>query len=1734
MQKKARLLDRAVDLVSNMPLALQAALGFLQAIHYSAKAASANRDSCCSLSRVVGRIRPLLEEIEFGANDDATEMRERALEMVATSLEKAHVAVVRFSTMGNLQAILETEAMVSQFVAVCSELEESLRSLGDVATGTAPEWKEDLERISGQLQSVNFESCSKNRNTMRQVRQQVLRMQGKRTVSKPVYSKICSLLWRCQLPEKLDMTHELQGLRRELSRAKAEKDTREEYVLQQVIRALQSSAAVPFTSVTPVPQPPVEYCCPISQNVMSDPVVLVETGQTYDRKCIEEWFSRGKVTCPVTGQRLSSTQLTPNFALKSLASTWLQVHNCEEAQFEGLGEGSSHGSDDEAENVDDVSLEVEAGIVETAYGGKRPGVNKAAQQGYCGAMEHGKGDYDAEIPSKHAGLLSRIGNLLEKLKQRRAQQDSNSSIAEAPDLGDLSKKPEPMQDSLPTDAHEMPLKPRARPDSATSISMFKLEKGPSFPVTGTGSELLSDSDENDGTAPSELKTGSAARVDGDVISALPEGTRFAPAKQNARPDSATSMQLSLPDNVVSYPISEPESELLSDSEEEEVSLPALDGNPVLRRDIGMTPDSNYEPTQYRAQSVESVQTTLEQSASKLVEHCRRHSWSGELPKVVSQFQQVKQAGASASRRLELLTMALNASRQSLDVITPRNGQQRTSSDEQNDGKDVVVETASCSSALQTQMQAGLPAAASPAHERTRHMSVMDPSGSKYECEAKSVEPFHGQILGEDASPNMHKWREGGTDPVAHLLEDIGGESDDFLDGEDSVDSDSDSVCTDISKLLMCPFTKDFGEVDSADLTGSGQCDSTDWDGASLETENESTASNASGEYDEDVQSLGKHSLSSLSTVASGGAAIVPVAMRPVKRSKKSPGIRSSSVLGCMDGTQVADASKSSKATNPVLLTLLGSGSVEVAMTTAVELCARAKKNPVVQEQLLESGVIPCLVEKLQSPKRDARISAARALALLGDCSTDLQLEIVAAGAIPLLSQLTRSGSRRTGEAAGWAMSRLTTKNASSVASTPDVSIPLLVDMVCSESLEVKSSAVLELSRVVSSVVGGYKEIGQAGVIRSLVELLSSDVPAVHQAAGELLASLVNKNREALQSLVDTEGIALRLLQLIRTAPDEGKTAAAQVLKTLVDSSENIQHDITQIGGVHVLVTLLKVGFPGNGGREAAAWMLGSLASQSRYAYEQMVEHGAVAVLENLTKEGEAEEQVAASWALQQAFVSEDAELSGLSIPVIIRSLESGTPEAKIVAAWELCHLSSSNFWVQQELLHSDAVQVLLDLLKTGEPVEAMNAALAALLHLGPALETVPADVCRRGGIPLLVSVLKEHAEADRKLVTELLALLSDSCLVHQQEVLSAGAVPLLVHMIRGSESVCLAAKEVLMKLIDSELTAISSAVSTASVSLLLEIVKADGSQSYSREAAVALLNRMIEINFDSRQTVVDHGGMPLLLGIMNTGENLELKSMAANAVTKLAASNGKVQDSLAGSGAFGTLVQVLESTSARIREGAAKRSGMGFGIDESKLEEMYEHSECVKAGASLSVPDSDEGMLLTTEENTPLLNSPTVGQTPTGVPVHRGTAEKGNGDRAAVGVVNYVHQKVGQDLMSEGLGCFVSSKSQDVPKQMISNVCHDSVGNKCVSGALHTPLVTDSRPVETEEGHAQEERPVISQLVEMLRCGHGDDQDTASSALRSLATGNKAEKLELLNAGAVPLLVEILQSKSFQ
>ncbi|XP_010511698.1 PREDICTED: U-box domain-containing protein 7 [Camelina sativa] len=72
-----------------------------------------------------------------------------------------------------------------------------------------------------------------------------------------------------------------------------------------------------------MPVPPEELRCPISLQLMCDPVIIA-SGQTYERVCIEKWFSDGHNTCPKTQQQLPHLSLTPNNCVKGLIASWCE------------------------------------------------------------------------------------------------------------------------------------------------------------------------------------------------------------------------------------------------------------------------------------------------------------------------------------------------------------------------------------------------------------------------------------------------------------------------------------------------------------------------------------------------------------------------------------------------------------------------------------------------------------------------------------------------------------------------------------------------------------------------------------------------------------------------------------------------------------------------------------------------------------------------------------------------------------------------------------------------------------------------------------------------------------------------------------------------------------------------------------------------------------------------------------------------------------------------------------------------------------------------------------------------------------------------------------------------------------------------------------------------------------------------------------------------------------------
>ena len=59
---------------------------------------------------------------------------------------------------------------------------------------------------------------------------------------------------------------------------------------------------------------------------MSDPIII-SSGQTYEKVCIEKWFEEGHDTCPKTQQKLTHLDVTPNYCVKALIMSWCERHS---------------------------------------------------------------------------------------------------------------------------------------------------------------------------------------------------------------------------------------------------------------------------------------------------------------------------------------------------------------------------------------------------------------------------------------------------------------------------------------------------------------------------------------------------------------------------------------------------------------------------------------------------------------------------------------------------------------------------------------------------------------------------------------------------------------------------------------------------------------------------------------------------------------------------------------------------------------------------------------------------------------------------------------------------------------------------------------------------------------------------------------------------------------------------------------------------------------------------------------------------------------------------------------------------------------------------------------------------------------------------------------------------------------------------------------------------------------
>ncbi|KAL9244080.1 hypothetical protein vseg_017890 [Gypsophila vaccaria] len=245
---------------------------------------------------------------------------------------------------------LECEAIMNMFHSVNAKLSQALDDIPYDDLSISDEVREQIELMGAQLKRAK-------RRTDTQDMELAMDMM---VVFNKADDRNADIAMIERLAKKLEL-HTVDDLKAETKAVtRLAKDKRVEDNLENIIDVLnkfKQMAGLEETNVfedrpiykapEPIKSPnadiPQEFLCPITLEIMTDPVI-VATGQTYERESIQKWLDSNHRTCPKTGQTLAHLSLAPNYALKNLIMQWCENKKIKVSKRSTDEDPPAHGS----------------------------------------------------------------------------------------------------------------------------------------------------------------------------------------------------------------------------------------------------------------------------------------------------------------------------------------------------------------------------------------------------------------------------------------------------------------------------------------------------------------------------------------------------------------------------------------------------------------------------------------------------------------------------------------------------------------------------------------------------------------------------------------------------------------------------------------------------------------------------------------------------------------------------------------------------------------------------------------------------------------------------------------------------------------------------------------------------------------------------------------------------------------------------------------------------------------------------------------------------------------------------------------------------------------------------------------------------------------------------------------------------------------------------------------------
>ncbi|KAL8159857.1 hypothetical protein V2J09_001394 [Rumex salicifolius] len=284
-----------------------------------------------NLVRRIKLLSPLFEELLDREEPQLVDGEIRALKSLWVALNSAKELLLWVNEASKLYQAVHSDQISAKFLKVADQIEQALSGIDYDKLKLSEEVEEQTELVHAQFRRAKYRkdsTCDRLEEDLQVVENE----------DDPDIVVLKRLLENLHIRTTEDLRKESRAFHELVISSNGEVGDSFEMMstifkkLSDYLLTVNSEVDLPDSdnslSKHRSPVIPDDFRCPISLELMRDPVI-VSTGQTYERACIQKWLDAGHKACPKTQQTLSNTDLVPNYVLKSLITLWCENNNVE-------------------------------------------------------------------------------------------------------------------------------------------------------------------------------------------------------------------------------------------------------------------------------------------------------------------------------------------------------------------------------------------------------------------------------------------------------------------------------------------------------------------------------------------------------------------------------------------------------------------------------------------------------------------------------------------------------------------------------------------------------------------------------------------------------------------------------------------------------------------------------------------------------------------------------------------------------------------------------------------------------------------------------------------------------------------------------------------------------------------------------------------------------------------------------------------------------------------------------------------------------------------------------------------------------------------------------------------------------------------------------------------------------------------------------------------------------------